>query len=108
MDDRLNQLVQALQAAGLPVVSVERGPPVLVWLNAATPAQQTQANAIAAGFDFRPRRPRKLADLTAAVNALTAAQKNALLAVCCADLLQRNPQAARQLGIALDGDEVAP
>lgn len=54
------------------------------------------------------RRPRSDADLLAAVNALSASDRNKLIAAAVVDLLQRRPGVARKLSIDLDGDEIAP
>ena len=51
------------------------------------------------------RRQRQLTDLVNDIQALTAADRNKLIAAVCAAYLREHPKFARQLNIALDGDE---
>jgi phosphopantothenate synthetase len=111
VDDRLNQLVQTLQDAGLSVVDVVRGPPVVItYAVGMTAAQQVQGDGIVASFDFRRRRPRGLNALIADVNALSTADRNKLTAACLAEFVQRFPQAPSKLGLSVTllGDELDP
>jgi hypothetical protein len=111
---RLADLADAIQAAGIPINGVAiTGPdtaPTSVTVDyraEATQGQRTQGDALAAGWDWTPRRPRRDADLLAALSALSDADRSKLLALAAADLLQRRPGLARAFGIALDGDEKA-
>lgn len=121
----LNKLQAQLKTAGIPLTGIsprqpadeevphftDRGQGFFVELHfdpAATASQRAQAAQILAGFIFEPRRPRSRASLLADVQALTAAQRNLLLAAVAVDFLQREPGFAQKLGINLEGDEVAP
>ena len=73
-----------------------------------TAPQRALAAQILAAFVFKSRRPRSRASLLAAVQGLTVAQRNLLLASMAVDFLQRDPTFAQRLGISLDGDEVDP
>ncbi len=105
---RLQALTEQIADTGIPVHGVSIGPPIRVdFKPEATDQQRQQAASIVAGFDTRPRKPRPLAALIADIEALTVIQRNKLLVVMAAKFLQDYPRAARKLGIALDGDEVA-
>lgn len=73
-----------------------------------TAPQRALAAQLLAAFAFEPRRPRSRASVLAAVQGLTASQRNLLLAAMAVDFLQREPDFAQKLGINLDGDEIDP
>lgn len=77
------------------------------WVTVPTSLESAEFAAVVAAWDWTPRRARPLADLLAAVQALPLADRNKLLALAAADLLQRRPGLARAFGVALDGDEPA-
>jgi len=53
------------------------------------------------------RRPRPLADLLTDLTALSSADREKLLLVAVGKMLQQEAGLARELGIAIDGDEIA-
>lgn len=78
---RTGELHRQIVAAGVPIFGVARlsvAPGYRIDYNGATPAQQTTAESIAAGFDWTSRRPRLLFNIRADIVALTTAQKNAI------------------------------
>ena len=84
----------------------------VIWFRPeATREQRAAAQAIYNGWDFRERRVRTIAAITADLQALRTDKpadfqrlQNAALALT----LQQNPRMARALNIAIDGDEVKP
>lgn len=121
----LDRLQAQMKTAGIPLTGisprqpegdetphfVDRGQGFFVELHfgpSATAPQRALAAQILAAFSFERRRPRSRASLMADVQALTAAQRNQLVAAMAVDFLQREPDFAQKLGINLDGDEVAP
>jgi hypothetical protein len=76
---RLTDLANAIQAKGIPVVSVGEDRTVQ-YAPAATPAQRTQGDALAASWDMGARVPRTMLAVRNDLAALTAAQKNAVWA----------------------------
>lgn len=103
---RFQDLMAVLYANGYKgEAEISQGVVRLIPDPALTPPQVAQAQSFADNFDFTPRRPRPLADLITALNALTAADRNRLMVAIAAAFLQDHPGAARALGVALDGDE---
>ena len=76
----------------------------------ATPAQRTQGDALLAAADKRERVQKTMAVLESEYDALTAQQKGildlAMRRLAVLERLQARPAFARDLGIALDGDEL--
>lgn len=120
--DRLNE---ALRATGAPfggasprpaqqgqtVHFTENGIGYFVELHipaSATPAQRQQLANVLSSFNFAVRRTRSRADLLAAVQALTNAQRSLLIAAVITDFLIDEPSYVRKLGINLEGDETDP
>jgi hypothetical protein len=81
------------------------GTPALVFAPAATAQQRQAANAALAALDRRNRRRRPVAAILADLNALTAAQRTALLTRWLAQAASDDPRLLRRLGQAIDGDE---
>lgn len=98
---------EALTAAGIPIDGVSVGPTGLRidFRTEATAQQRLQAQAIAAGVDIVPRKPADRAAVRQAIAALSAADRQRLMIETTVDWLIDHPQAARKLGIAVDGDE---
>jgi hypothetical protein len=102
------RLHDELTRQAIPIVGVSEVPRRIDYADAATVAQRVQGNTLLGTWDWSPRRPRKLADLITAINALAAADRQKLLTAAAAELLQRYPRLAIGLGITLDGDELDP
>lgn len=111
LDRRTERLDAALKAAGIPIhgVSVNhKTTPRTVrvdYRDEATARQRADGQAIADAFDWAPRRPKTQAALLTAIQALSATDRNKLLAAMAAEFLREHPDFARKLGITLDGDE---
>jgi hypothetical protein len=96
-------------AAAAPVEGLEQRPDgtlVPQYRTEPTAEQRRQVESILATADLRDRRPRPTNDLLTAIQALSATDRNRLIALAIADLLQRHPRIARKLNIDLEGDEV--
>lgn len=110
----LRDLHEQIAAAGIPITGVNRGTladPVLVTVQfapEATAEQRSQAQAIVAGFDWRPRRKRPYTELISAIGNLTVSDRNKLINLSLAHFLRENPKAASLVGITLSGDEPEP
>lgn len=72
----------------------------------ATQTHRTQALQILAGFDLRPRKPRRRSDLITALKALRQSEVNDLSLLLLAERLASDPLFAERAGIALPGDEL--
>ncbi len=109
-DQRLQRLTEQIRDAGVPIDGLSgTGPGVRIdFRPEATPAQRTQAAGMVAAFNWAPRRPRALADVTAAVQALSTADRNLLLSALAAEFLRQHPEFATRLGVNVPGDEVIP
>lgn len=110
-DRRTERLDAALKAAGIPIhgVSVNhKTTPRTVRVDyaaGATLQQRVDGQAVVDAFDWTQRKPKAQAALLTAIQSLSAADRNKLLAAMAAEFLRENPDFARRLGIALDGDE---
>lgn len=105
-DSVAGRLDAALKTAGIPIDGVSVGESIRVdYRPEATQQQRSQAAAIVAGLDLRPRRPRSLPSIAADIAGLSAADRNRLVAAVCAAYLQDHPAFARTLSLAIDGDE---
>lgn len=78
----------------------------------ATAAQQAQAAALAASFDWQRRRNRPDAAIANDIRNLSAPQRQqlntAVLLELAVDFLKAHPRFAENLGIAVSGDELDP
>jgi hypothetical protein len=106
---RVTDLDRAIRALGVPIYGVSRlpGGAVRIDFNGATAQQMSDAQTLAAGWDWTPRRPRPLAAIRADIAALAAANKQALLEAVAAYLVQQVPDFMSRFGLAgaVAGDE---
>lgn len=102
------RLLEALLAAGLPVVAVTGAAPdwVVRLAPGASVAQQAQAEAIAAAFDARPRRPRSPGSIAQDIARLRPQDRETLINRVLAETLRANPDLAVALGIPVPGEEI--
>lgn len=102
-----NEIHDDLTAVGLPIKSVVKAGDnyTPVWTRTLSPAEQTQANAILAQYDGRPKRPRALNSIVNDIAALTNAQQMQLFRYIAAFVIRANPSFAKKIG-APDGDEL--
>lgn len=100
---------EALAAAGIPIdgVAVGSAGMRIDFRPEATAPQRQQAQAIAASVAVLPRKPADRAAVRQAIAALSAADRQRLMIETTVDWLLDHPQAARKLGIAVDGDAPA-
>lgn len=128
MSERLESLIETLQAAGFTgeVALLKQDDPSahnrlapstyhtisnriirLDWPNGTAPTQgqRNGADAIIQAFDFRPRRPRGLAAIAVDIRALSNSDKQRLQEAALADFLQNNPRFANRLNINISGDK---
>jgi len=59
-------------------------------------------------YTFPRRRPRAFADIRADIQALSAGDRQNLLAAMAAEFLREHPAVARRIGLGFDGDEPVP
>lgn len=104
---RITDLDVELRDANIPINGIGGGAlGVAVWFKPeATQQNKDDASAIINTFDWTERRPRGYQVLIDAIAALSAADRNKLLAAVAADFLRRNPRFAQKFSIAILGDE---
>ncbi len=108
---RLTELHESLLRAGLPVVGVALVDPTLPvkvridFAAEATAEQRAAAEALAAAFDWRKRRPRPAGDLVADLEQLLPTERQRLVNLVLAETLRSRPDFAIRQGIALEGDQ---
>ena len=104
---RITDLDIELRDANIPIDGVSGGAlGVTVWYKpSATQQNKDDATAIINAYDWTERRPRGYQVLIDAIAALSAADRNKLLAAVAADFLRRNPKFAQKFSIAILGDE---
>lgn len=106
MPQSIQRLQDAFDAAAIPIDGISFGPPLRVdYRPEATAQQRSAGDALVAGFDSRPRRPRKAAAIFQAINALSAADRTKLITAVCTAVLIDNPLLAQRIGINIGGDE---
>src|SRR4051812_48235498 len=104
----VSRLTDALVTAGFPIMGVldnGDGTFTLSFTGGATQLQQTQANAFVLTYVDNPRRPRSIAAILTDLQALTTAQQNKIIAICCAYIIQQNPDFAAKVNVVLSGDQ---
>lgn len=103
----LTRLDEIIKEAGIPIFGLRgvQGDVKIDFNPSATVQQRTDAAAIVASFDWTPRRKRAYLNLINDIAALSAADRNKLLAAVAADFLRRFPRFAQRLSINVDGDE---
>lgn len=105
---KLEPLTNQIKASGTPIdgVTLLRDGSVRVdFRPEVTDEQIAAAKSIVDAFDWTPRRPKTQAALLTAIQALSASDRNKLLAAMAAEFLRSHPDFGRKLGLALDGDE---
>jgi hypothetical protein len=104
---RVVDLDEAIRNAGIPIEGVSYktgGTPRIDFKPGATPAQRNQAQALADAFDFTPKQPFSMVRLVNDILALAPADQTKLFAAVAAQVLRAQPDFARKVGIALDGE----
>jgi hypothetical protein len=107
-DTNQPRLFADLVAAGLPVVAVSGTAPhwTIRLAPGSTPAQQAQAESIAAAFDARPRRPRNPGSIAQDIGRLRPQDRETLINQVLAETLRAHPELAVALGIPVPGEEI--
>lgn len=100
----------ALTAAGIPIDGVAVGATGMRidFRPEATAQQRQQAQTLAASVDVAPRKQADRVAVRQAIAALSAFDRQRLMIETTVDWLLDHPQAARKLGIPVDGDEPEP
>lgn len=101
-------LDEALREAGIPIVGVSysRIAGFTVQFDpSATDQQRSQAAQIISGMDARPRRPRSIARIKAALIGLSQSDRNTLLLQLLAEKVQDDPGLVRRAGVVVSVDD---